>query len=131
MRSWSYFIWIKRLIPLVVILAGVLGYNFYVKDARQRKKLQDEQNALITAKVWIASAIYRNYPNSFINYRDSLFKTSNVSASEMTGYLKAYGDKTEQFNNFTLLVQLYIDSLSVLDLWPIPSDSSGDSINSP
>jgi len=114
-----------------VILAGVLGYNFYVKDARQRKKLQDEQNALITAKVWIASAIYRNYPNSFINYRDSLFKTSNVSASEMTGYLKAYGDKTEQFNNFTLLVQLYIDSLSVLDLWPIPSDSSGDSINSP
>ncbi|MBN1212648.1 MAG: hypothetical protein JXA92_08735 [candidate division Zixibacteria bacterium] len=129
MRSWSYFIWVKRLIPLLVIGGAILGYNYYDKITEAKRLLQDEQKALITAKVWVASAVYRENPDRFKTYRDSLLKIYNISESEMTDFLKAYGDKTEHFNNFTWLVQQFVDSLTELD-YP-QSDTLGDSVKSP
>jgi len=129
MRSWSYFIWLKRLIPLLIIGGGILGYNYYDKITEEKRLLQEEQKALITAQVWVAGAVYREQPERFLAYRDSLLKTYDVSEQEMTEYLEAYGDKTERFNNFTWLVQQYVDSLSVMDYWR--ADSLGDSVKSP
>ena len=126
MRSWSYFIWVKRLVPLLVIGGAVLGYHYYDKFTVEKKLLQDERKALITAKVWVASTVYRDDPGRFLAYRDSLLKAEGVSDKDMSGYLQAYGDKTERFNNFTWLVQQYVDSLSVMDYWR--PDSLKDSV---
>jgi hypothetical protein len=129
MRSWSYFIWVKRLIPLLVIGGAVLGYHYYDKITAEKRLLQDERKALITAKVWVASAVYRDDPERFLAYRDSLLKAEDVSEKDMIGYLQAYGNKTERFNNFTWLVQQYVDSLSVMDYWH--PDSLKDSVKTP
>ena len=129
MRSWSYLIWLKRLIPLLVIGGGILGYNYYEKNTEEKRLRQDDQKALLTAHVWVASAVYRDNPDRFIAYRDSLLEDNNVTREEMTGYLEAYGDRTERFNNFTWLVQQYVDSLSVMDYWK--TDTLTDSVKNP
>lgn len=131
MVSWSYFIWVKRLLPLVLIAAGVLGYLYYNKIIRASKLLEDEQKALLTARVWVAGAVYRDEPDRFVFFRDSLLKANHLTPEDMTVYLKAYGNKTERFNNFTWLVQKYVDSLSNPELWRANPDSTDDSVKVP
>lgn len=131
MVSWSYFIWVKRLLLLILIAAGVLGYLFYDKTTRAKKLLEDEQKALLTARVWVAGAVYRDEPDRFVFFRDSLLKANHLTLEDMTIYLRAYGDKTERFNNFTWLVQQYVDSLSYPDLWRVNPDSTADSVKVP
>ncbi|MFZ5981401.1 MAG: hypothetical protein ACOYVF_12290, partial [Candidatus Zixiibacteriota bacterium] len=59
MRSWSILLWLKRLVPLVVIAAGIMGYQNY-RDKKQVQHLeQDRQMAQLTARVWLASAVFR------------------------------------------------------------------------
>ncbi|MDD3731204.1 MAG: hypothetical protein PHU88_02380 [candidate division Zixibacteria bacterium] len=131
MVSWSYFIWVKRLLPLVLVAAGVLGYLYYDKTTHTKKLLEDEQKALLTARIWVAGAFYRDEPDRFVSFRDSLLKANYLTPEDMTVYLQAYGDKTEQFNNFTWLVQQYVDSLSNPDLWGTYPDSTADSVKVP
>ena len=67
--------------------------------------------ALVTAQVWIATAKYRNEPERYIQYRDSLLRASGVAREEISGYLERTGDPPEELLPFAQRVQGLVDSL--------------------
>lgn len=129
MRSWSILLWLKRLVPLVVIAAGIMGYQNY-RDKKQVQHLeQDRQMAQLTARVWLASAVFREHPDKYLTYRDSVLVANAVSVEKVNEYLKAYGDDTEEFNSFTLLVKQYVDSLGDQSYWQDQIDALQDTLS--
>jgi len=83
MRSWSILIWLKRLAPLVVFVAGVLGYQYYRDSVVERHLRQDREIARLTARVWLASAVFREHPDKYIVYRDSVLAANKISTEQM------------------------------------------------
>jgi len=120
MRSWSILIWLKRLAPLVVFVAGVLGYQYYRDSVVERHLRQ--------ARVWLASAVFREHPDKYIVYRDSVLAANKISTEQMNNYLTAYGDDSEDFGGFSLLVKQYVDSLSAMTLWEDQLDALKDTL---
>ena len=123
-------IWLKRLIPFVLIALIWGGYNYY-----NDKKEQDELNRLelysyITARVWIASATYRDNSDQFIAYRDSLLTSNSVTISELQNFMDKYNDTPEELEPYALRVNFLIDSLlTVEDSLSLEADSlSVDSV---
>jgi len=128
MRSWSILIWLKRLAPLVVFVAGVLGYQYYRDSVVERHLRQDREIARLTARVWLASAVFREHPDKYIVYRDSVLAANKISTEQMNNYLTAYGDDSEDFGGFSLLVKQYVDSLSAMTLWEDQLDALKDTL---
>ena len=107
-------IWIKRIIPIILLAAVVFG-GFRYRDYRKQQEIETaKNNALITAKLWFAQTKFRNDPKKFIAYRDSLLSTTGVSSEDMQLYLNKYQEKPEQYLEFTKWVDYYIDSLYTL-----------------
>ena len=79
--------------------------------------------ALVTAKVWVASAWFRNEPDKFISFRDSILKESAVSSEEMKQYFEIYRSKSEKYEHFTEKVKEFVDSLSLINEMPFTKDS--------
>ena len=129
MRSWSILIWLKRLAPLVIIAAVVLGVRYYREASVEHHIQEDREMARLTARVWLASAVFRERPDRYKAYRDSVLTAENISNEQMNEYLKAYGDDTEKFSEFTLLVKQYIDSLSDKNLWQDQIDALKDTLS--
>ena len=129
MRSWSILLLLKRLAPLVVIVAGVMGYQYYQDSTIERHVQQDREIARLTARVWLASAVFREHPDKYIAYRDSVMAANDISNSQMNDYLTVYGENSEDFSGFTLLVKHYVDSLSDITLWRDQLDVLTDSLS--
>ena len=108
-------IWIKRITPFIIILAGWYGYNYYT--IYQYDKVREEQNryALITAQVWVASVKYRNEPDRYIEYRDSLLLTENLSADSIKLYIEQFKDRAEWLGPLANQIKEYIDSLIIVE----------------
>ncbi|MFZ5981259.1 MAG: hypothetical protein ACOYVF_11570, partial [Candidatus Zixiibacteriota bacterium] len=62
-------------------------------------------------------------------YRDSVLVANAVSVEKVNEYLKAYGDDTEEFNSFTLLVKQYVDSLGDQSYWQDQIDALQDTLS--
>lgn len=107
-------IWVKRFLPLVILIAAWFGIDHYRnKQADEYDRLSREQ-ALITARVWYLSARFREEPQTFLILRDSLLVESGVTTEQMHKYLELYNDRPEKYEQFTRLVSYYVDSLCEL-----------------
>ena len=104
-------IWLKRLLPVIVLAAAVGIYFLWDKWSAQRELREQDRVALVTAQVWIATAKYRNEPERFIQYRDSLLAASGVRREEVFGFLERSGDPPEELLPFARKVQELVDSL--------------------
>jgi len=104
-------IWLKRLLPIIILAAAVGVYFLWDKWSAQRQLQEQDRVALVTAQVWIATAKYRNEPERFIQYRDSLLKASGVKREEVFGFLERTGDPPEELLPFARRVQWLVDSL--------------------
>ena len=108
-------IWLKRLLPLLVIGLGVGGY--FLWDGWNTKRLiRDESEvALVTAQVWVATAKYRNEPEKYMKYRDSLLQATGVPRERVIEFLKKREDEPENLLPFAERVQKLVDSLSRIE----------------
>lgn len=104
-------IWLKRLLPLVVIGLGWLGYSFWDKTVSARQEQEENRLALVTAQVWIATAIYHNDPERYLAYRDSLLEANDVPRDEVFAFLEQREKYPEELLPFAQKVQRLVDSL--------------------
>lgn len=125
-------IWLKRISILLVlgaIVVGVFGYRHY---QRQEYLRLAHENALITAQIWVATATYRDDPEQFMVFRDSMLTSGNVSREQLDKYLTMYTDEPERYLGFAQLVKKYVDSITAPLTGhikrPLPPKAATDSV---
>lgn len=123
-------IWLKRILPLVLIVVGWLGYTQYRQYRTERFYADAERYALVTAKVWLASAQYRDDPGRFSAVRDSLLAASDLSRAKVDEYLKLYDARPEAYSSYVRLVKKYIDSLATSEGFA-PADTAAADTTAP
>ncbi len=107
-------IWIKRIVPFVVIILIILSILWYNKQRKTEFAHNTDNYALITAQLWIATAQFRNEPEKYLLFRDSLLTAQNISIEEIERYLKEYEETPENYYPFTVQVKKYVDSLYII-----------------
>jgi hypothetical protein len=110
-ESWFPLIWLKRLLPIIVLAAAFGGYFLWDKWSAQRELREMDRVALVTAQAWIATAKYRNDPERYLQYRDSLLEASGVKREQVLGFLESAGDPPEELLPFARRVHNLVDSL--------------------
>lgn len=105
-------IWLKRILPLVLIVATWFVYTSYTEHQMAEDERLARQYALVTAQVWLATAVYRDDNPEFLHVRDSLFAASGFSMDELNAYLQEHKSRPEFYAPYVRLVKTYVDSLS-------------------
>ena len=108
-------IWIKRIAPLVVIFLAWLGYTLYTDYSQQRRASYERSLALVTAQVWIASAKFRDDPQRFVAFRDSLLAAHDFTPAELREFTTAYEDNPGEYEHVTGMVSMFVDSLYLIE----------------
>ncbi len=105
-------VWFKRLLPILIIGGAWIGYQQWQIYVEKKKDSEEQRIAQVTAQVWVATATWRDDPESYIAYRDSLLQASDVSVESLYEYLERYERRPEQYLPFALKVSRYVDSLA-------------------
>ena len=89
----------------------------------QKKEIIEtsKEHALVTAKVWYASARFRDDPERFEDYRDTILAEANLSKDQMYQFLELYKNKPVNYEVFAHWVSYYVDSL-----YELGQDYSGE-----
>ncbi|MDH3891291.1 MAG: hypothetical protein OEV49_09430 [candidate division Zixibacteria bacterium] len=114
-------IWLKRILPLVLIGAAWFSYTEYTENRMVENERLARKYALVTAQVWLATAVYRNDNSGFLRVRDSLCQASGFSLDELNSYLQEHKKRPEFYTPYVRLVKTFVDSLT-----EPASDSTGD-----
>ncbi len=109
-----FLIWIKRIAPFVVITLVILSILWYNKHKKAEFAHNTDNYALVTAQLWIATAQFRNEPEKYLSFRDSLLTAKNISIKEIEIYLKKYEETPEDYYPFTAQLKKYVDSLYII-----------------
>lgn len=107
-------IWIKRIAPFVIIILIILSILRYNKQKEIEFTHNTDNYALVTAQLWIATAQFRNEPERYLLFRDSLLTAKNISIEEIERYIKEYEETPEDYYPFTIKLKKYVDSLYVI-----------------
>lgn len=91
------------------------GYRYVSDYLYERAENRANKIALVTAKVWTATARFRKDPERFTSYRDSLLKAENVTAEKIFEHLKRFEDRSEVTMEFTRKVHWFVDSLTSIE----------------
>lgn len=89
-----------------------MAYSRYQEYTTKRFYDDAERYALVTAQVWLASARYRDDPEQFLNFRDSLLQATELSREKVDEYLRRYSSRPENYTPYLRLVKQYVDSLT-------------------
>jgi hypothetical protein len=111
MRSWPFYIWLKRLAPFALAFLIWFGWR-HASDYRENLRLEGERKmAIVTARLWIASARFRDSSEVYLAYRDSLLGAHDLHLEQFQAYANRYSEEPEKFEQFTGLVSTMVDSL--------------------
>ncbi len=108
-------LWIKRLLPFVVIGLAVLGWMKWQNWSEQRDLAEDSRMALITAQVEMGTAKYVGEPDAFLAFRDSLLRAEGLTAEAMFDYLDRYKKHPERYLSYAKQVTVFVDSLAAIE----------------
>ena len=111
MKTWIKSVWVKRLVPLVLLAAVWWGYQWQKTSRIEALRAEADRIGQVFAEVWIASGTYRDSSDRFIAYRDSLLAARGVKREEIEEYIKAHQDETEIYYDFTRTVSDKVDSM--------------------
>ena len=89
-----------------------MAYTQYRQHTAERFYDDAERHALVTAQVWLASAEYRDDPQQFLKFRDSLLQATGLSLEKVEEYLRRYSRRPETYTPYLRLVKQYVDSLT-------------------
>jgi hypothetical protein len=104
-------IWLKRIAPFVIIAAAVYAYFHYTGEQAAEQAALEKEYALVTAKIWVATATFRSEPEAFAEYRDSILAASSLTEEDILTLVKVNSEAPEGLYPFTRMVQELVDSL--------------------
>lgn len=105
-------IWLKRILPLVLIVGGWHLYTMYTENRLAEDERMAQEYALVTAQVWLATAVYRDDNAEFLRARDSLFAAAGLTMDELESYLQEHRSRPEFYTPYVRLIKTYFDSLT-------------------
>jgi hypothetical protein len=111
MKSWHFYIWLKRLAPLVTVLLIWGGYVLVSNHLEDKEYRADREIAFVTAQLWIGSAKYRDDPERYLSYRDSLVISHGLSIEAVEHFVDRHTDQPEKYRRFSAMVAVLADSL--------------------
>ena len=99
------------------MLIGLIwaGYHYGGQWLTDRREAEEKRLALVTARTWLATARFRENPDRFLAYRDSLLDEAGVKREEISEYLRRYRGSEEKYLPFAHKVQYYVDSLARIE----------------
>jgi hypothetical protein len=104
-------VWFRRAVPVVLIIAAYFGYTSYTEQKRQQLEQSESEYAAVTARIWVASAVYRNNMERFTEYRDSLLAAHQLTAAQLEDFVERYKSAETDPGEFTGKVKRQVDSL--------------------
>lgn len=111
MKTWIKSVWVKRLVPLVLLAALWSGYRAWQSWQESARLAEADRLGSVVAEVWIGTAKYRNDPARYIAWRDSLLKAHGVTREELQAYVAKHADETKEYYDFSMIVARKVDSL--------------------
>jgi hypothetical protein len=115
MKTWIKSVWVKRLVPLVLLAAIWSGYRAWQSWQESARLAEADRLGSVVADVWIGTAKYRHDPALYIAWRDSLLKARGVTREELQAYVANHGDETKEYYDFSMIVARKVDSLSKIE----------------
>ena len=111
MESSRYIIWIKRFLPLVVLLAVWQGWDAYDQHQLKQELAVDKRMAAATVYMYLGATKFRADSLAYIDYRDSVLESMGVTPEELRQY--AEGDSLDpiRYKRYVKLLGEMGDSL--------------------
>lgn len=99
------------------MVLGLIALAWYTYDTVSTKEMDraTDEYALLTAQVWMASAQYRQQPEQFIAWRDSLLAARSLSLETLEKYFDIYENQPEDYYKFAHKVRVYVESLFLIE----------------
>jgi hypothetical protein len=104
-------IWLKRLLPFVILGATAFGYHLWDKSTAERRRAEQDRLAHLTARIWVATAEFRDNPERFLAYRDSLIAAAGLSHDAVFAFLDRYSDDPEALLPLSRQISDLVDSI--------------------
>ncbi len=111
MESWSSLIWVKRILPFIVIFAVWAGYSKITEQTKQKNENRIKKYALIAAQIWHSGATLRGTPDKYPSVRDSIFSVNGIDSLSFRLYLQENEENPENYREYVRWLSFYADSL--------------------
>lgn len=111
MKTWLKSVWVKRLVPLALLVVVWFGVTRWQTFQNNRARREEERIGAVIAKVWLGSATYRKSPDQFIAYRDSVLKADKVTRDDINAYISNHSGQTDLYFDFAKVIGGKVDSL--------------------
>ncbi len=104
-------VWVRLLGVIVALAVIALSYQWW-HDRQENAALEERKRlAMVTARVWVGAADYRQDPDRYLSWRDSLLGAEGLSKDSLQVFLRRYQDKPAGYEDYARLVSYYVDSL--------------------
>ena len=130
-------IWVKRIAPFLLILLLWFAYRIYTQLHESAQANSDGRIARLSAQSWMASARYRENPQEFQKFRDSLLHANGLDDVSMKKYVNSIERDPDRQLAFSIILSRTVDSLSKIEdstrkaNTPVKSNLPAGSILSP
>ena len=123
---------IRRLILPLIIVVAIIGVFFYNRWRTTQASEIRERCAQATAHIWLATATFRDDPEQFLTFRDSILRDHGLTTEEVQAYTSQDAAEPERYAAFVSRVNDLVDSLIAVRTKPSPTDSAdtADSVDS-
>lgn len=108
-------IWLKRLLPFVVLAAAWFGYDYYQKQQFAAEVSRADQIARVTSRLWLANAELRPDSTAYLAFRDSLLSANGLTIEGIEAYMAQVQAQPQKHDTFAVMLTYYIDSLAHAD----------------
>ncbi len=107
--------WFKRLLLVAAIIGLLSAYSIYGKYKTAKNEELSQKYALVTAQSWLATAKFKDEPEKYIAFRDSLLAAQNITTVEIESFLSEYKEEAEKYIGYAGFVKFYVDSLAAIE----------------
>ncbi len=101
------------------MVAAIIGlpfaYFLYGSYKTAKNEELSQKFALITAQSWLATAKFKDEPEKYIAFRESLLVARNTTIDEIESFLSVYKEEAEKYVGYAGFVKFYVDSLVAIE----------------
>ena len=119
-------IWLKRLLPLVLIAAAWFGYDYFQNQRYDAEVSRADHIAQVTSRLWLANARLRSDSTAFLAYRDSLLSAQGLTLEGIQAFMAKVKAQPQKYDTFAVLVTYYVDSLVHRGRFSEGADTTGN-----
>ena len=97
-------------------ITGLLSaYFIYGKYETAKNQELSRKYALITAQSWIETAKFKDEPEKYIAFRESLIVAQKTTIDEIESFLSEYKEEAEKYVTYAGFLKFYVDSLVAIE----------------